>query len=147
MTDVKRYRQPDRKVEWKPTKYDTFKLVKLGDYRLQKGSARSECFALAKDGMTVATWTKKCAEIGYDSIFVVNCVQKLMGAKEPGWGFSEKNADGLDYETVKGSRSVDKAKEKVAKKAAKESKKAGKKAAPKKGGKKKPVEDNAGTTA
>jgi len=125
---TKRYRMPEKSVEWKATKYDTFKLVKLGEYRQQKGSARSECFAMAKDGMTVATWTKKCAEAGFDAVFAVNCVQKLMGAKEPGWGFSEKNADNLTYEEVKGSRSEANAKAKKDKKAAKDDK-AAKKAA------------------
>ena len=131
MTDVKRYRKPEKNVEWYATKYDTFKLVNANDYRLQKGSARSECFALAKDGMLVSTWTKKCVEIGHNPTFAVNCVQKLYGAKEPGWTFSEKNAEGLTYEQVKGSRTTDNAKKKVEKKAKKESKPK-KKRAPKK---------------
>jgi hypothetical protein len=141
--EPKRYRMPASGVEWKPTKYDSFKLVKFGEYRQQKGSARAEVFALAKDGMIVSTWTKKCADVGFDAVFAVNCIQKLMGAKEPGWGFSPTNSEGLDYETVKGSRSVAKAKEKIEKKAVKAAKKAEPKKAPAKkrsGGKKKAVD-------
>ena len=121
MSNTGRFRPPAKSVEWKPTKYDGFKLVKLGEYRQQKGSGRSQCFELAKDGMLVSTWTKKCAELGYESIFPVNCVQKLMTTKAPAWGFSEKNQDGLTYDEVLHSLSEGKAKEKKAKKEAKAS--------------------------
>lgn len=130
MSNTGRFRPPEKSVEWKPTKYDGFKLVKLGDYRLQKGSGRSQCFELAKDGQLISTWTKKCAEIGYESKFAVNCIQKLMTTKAPAWGFSEKNQDGLTYDEVLHSRSEDRAKEKKAKaeKKAKPRKKAKKEA-------------------
>lgn len=132
MVDVKRYRQTGKPIDPTPTKYDTFKLVKLGEYKMQRGSGRSEAFALAKDGQLIGTWTKKCAEIGIDSIFAVNCIQKLMTTKNPGWGFSDKNADGLTYEEVKGSRKDPKEKKaKVEKKAAKAAKKAAKADKPK----------------
>jgi len=117
---TKPFRQPDKKAqEWRTTKYDGFKLVKLGEYKLQKDSGRSQCFELAKDGMMISTWTKKCAEAGFDVIFPINCVQKLMTTDKPGWGFSDKNSDGLSYKEVLGSRSTDKAKAKKEKKEAK----------------------------
>jgi hypothetical protein len=114
---TKPFRQPDKHAqEWRATKYDSFKLVKLGEYKMQKGSGRSQCFELAKDGMIVATWTKKCAEAGFDVLFPINCVQKLLTTEHPGWGFSDKNAEGLSYKEVLGSRTEAKAKEKKAKK-------------------------------
>jgi len=123
MTDTKRFTQPEKKpIDWYTTKYDGFKLVRQGDYKHQKGSGRSACFELAKDGMIVATWTKKCAEAGYEPIFAVNCVQKLSKAKEPGWVFSETNNEGLTYAEVLGSRTLESAKEKKEGKVVKSSK-------------------------
>lgn len=125
MVDVKRYRRTGKPIDWYETKYDGFKLVKAGEYRMQKGSGRSEALALAKDGMIVATWTRKCAEIGIEPIFAVNSIQKLMTTKTPGWVFSKTNADGLTIDEVKGSRAKDEkgAKAKVEKKRAKKAKK------------------------
>lgn len=123
MSNTGRYRAPQKSVEWTPTKYDGFKLVKNGEYRQQKGSGRSQCFELAKDGMLIGTWTKKCAEIGFESKFPVNCLQKLLMAKAPAWTFSEKNQDGLTYDEVLHSRSEDRAKEKKEKAAKPKTKK------------------------
>jgi hypothetical protein len=130
MTNTKSFRRVSGKaVPWVPSKFDSFKLVKKGEYRSQKGSARSQVMELAKDGMLVGTWTKKCAEIGETSQFATNCIQKLMTTKAPGWTFSDKNAEGLTYEAVKSSRTLEKA-------ASKEKAKAVKKAAPKRAPKK-----------
>jgi hypothetical protein len=130
MTNTKSFRRITGKaVEWKATKFDSFKLVKKGEYRSQTGSARSLAMELAKDGMIVSTWTKKCAEIGIDSNFATNSIQKLMTTKAPGWVFSDKNAEGLTYEAVKGSRSPEKAAAKEKAKAAKDKERAAKAAA------------------
>lgn len=113
-------------VEHKPTKYDGFKLVKTEHpYRHQKGSGRSRCFELASDGMLIGTWTKKCAEEGFDSSFVVGSLIKLSGTEKPGWIFSEKNDKGQTLDDIKKVRQVDpkKAAERAAKaQAAKEAK-------------------------
>lgn len=129
MSNTGRFRAPEKSVEWKPSKYDGFKLVKTGDYRQQKGSGRSQCFELAKDGMLIGTWTKKCADLGYESKFPVNCLQKLLTTKAPSWTFSEKNNDGLTYDEVLHSRSEDNAKAKKEKKAAPKKRKSKKEAA------------------
>lgn len=139
---AKRFKAPAKKaVEWKPTKYDGFKLVKKGDYRFQKGSGRAQCLELAKDGMLVGTWTKKCAEIGFESVFPVNCIQKLMTTKEPGWAFSDKNDKGMTVKEVTASRSEEGAKakkEKAEAKAAKAAAKGEAKGKPKKDAKPEP---------
>lgn len=125
MSNTKGFHRTGKAVEWYETKYDNFKLVKSGDYRMQKGSGRSEALALAKDGMIVATWTRKCADIGLTPTFAVNSIQKLMNTKAPGWTFSPKNSDGLSIDEVKGSRAKSEkaVKDKVEKKRAKEAKK------------------------
>lgn len=143
MTDVKRYRRTGKQIEWAAGKYDTFKLVKKGEYRLQKGSGRSEALALAKDGMLVGTWTKKCAEIGLEPTFCTNSIQKLMTTKAPAWVFSDKNSEGLTYDEVRGSRTLTKAKEKKSAKAEKAAKKAAPKAAKKASKPKAPKEEAA----
>lgn len=106
------YRKSDGTVvEHKATKYDGFKLVKTEHpYRHQKGSGRSRCFELAQDGMLIGTWTKKCAEEGYDSRFVVGSLIKLAGTANPGWVFSETDNKGQTLADVKKVRDVDPAK-------------------------------------
>lgn len=146
------FHKTGKPTEWYPTKYDTFKLVYHGHYKHQAGSGRSAALELAKDGMLVGTWTKKCAEIGLTPTFAIGSIQKLMTTADPGWTFSEKNADGLTVKEVTGSRSTERAKEKKVKKVEKEAKKAAKgqkttKAPKASKPKKKPVDDPATTTA
>lgn len=112
------YRAPKASVEWKPTKWDGFKLVKTEHgYRHQKGSGRSECFELAEDGITVGEWTRRCAEKGFDSKFVTGSLLKLQGAKQKGWAVSDTDDQGRTMAQVKSDREVDA--EKAAAKAAK----------------------------
>jgi len=119
----KPFKAPGKPKEFVAQKFDSFKIVKLGDYKFQKGSGRSICLEAAKDGMLVGTWVKKCCELGFEPRFPVNCIQKLMTTSNPGWGFSEKNADGLTYDEVLHSRSEDSAKAKKAKPKPKRSRK------------------------
>ena len=102
------YRKVEGNIEHRPTKYDGFKLIKTEKpYRHQKGSGRSACFDLAKDGMLIGAWTKKCSDIGYDSKFVVGSLIKLSDAEYAGWKISEKNDKGLTIDQIKKVRDVD----------------------------------------
>jgi len=107
----------DKPVAHRQTKYDGFKLVKTEHpYRHQKGSGRSACFGVAKDGMLIGTWTKAVAEKGasdgrfYDSQFVIGSLDKLSGTATPGWTFSDKDDKGRTLAEVKKIRDVDPAK-------------------------------------
>jgi len=110
----------DKPVAHRQTKYDGFKLVKTDHpYRHQKGSGRSACFGVAKDGMLVSTWTKIVAEKGaadgrfYDAQFVIGSLDKLSGTAAPGWTFSAKDDKGRTLAEVKKIRDVDPAKAKA----------------------------------
>ena len=101
-------------VPHKTSKYDGFKLVNTGKpYRCQKGSGRMAVFGVAKDGMLIGTWTKKCAEQGasngrfYESRFVIGSLDKLSRADYAGWTFSPKNDKGKTLEEVRKIRDVD----------------------------------------
>ncbi len=99
------YRQAAKDVAWKATKYDGFKLVKTEHtYKHQRGSGRSQCFALAKNGMKISDWTKLCAKAGWTAGFATGCLDKLMGAKAPGWLPSDKNDKGLGWVAVRKTR-------------------------------------------
>ncbi len=104
----------DKAVPHKTSKYDGFKLVNTGKpYRCQKGSGRMAVFGVAKDGMLIGTWTKKCAEQGasngrfYESRFVIGSLDKLSRADYAGWTFSPKNDKGKTLEEVRKIRDVD----------------------------------------
>lgn len=104
----------DKPIPHRKSKYDGFKLVNTGKpYRHQKGSGRAACFEVAKDGMLIGTWTKKCAEQGaangkyYDSKFVVGSLDKLSRAAYAAWTFSEKDDKGKTIEEVRKIREVD----------------------------------------
>lgn len=104
-------------VPHKSTKYDGFKLVKTETpYRQQKGSGRSACFAIARDGMTIGTWCKNLAEKGagdgkyYSASFAIGSLIKLAGTDNPGWIFSDKDDKGQTLLDIKKKRDVDPAK-------------------------------------
>ena len=104
----------DKPVPHKTSKYDGFKIVNTGKpYRCQKGSGRMAVFAVAKDGMLIGTWTKKCAEQGasngryYESRFVIGSLDKLSRADYAGWTFSAKNDKGKTLEEVRKIRDID----------------------------------------
>lgn len=102
-----RYRKTAGPVDWEPTKWDGFTLIKTEHpYHNQRGSGRSECFSVAEDGMLVSAWTEKCAAMGYRPNFAVGGVLKLMGAKKPGWTLSKTDAYGRSAEEVKNDREI-----------------------------------------
>ncbi len=110
-------RKADKAVEHRPSKYDGFKIVSTGKtYRHQKGSGRSVCFGLAKDGMLISKWTELCAKEGFDAKFVTGSLKKLHGAEYAAWKFSDRDKDGKTLAEVTKQREV-KAKTAGAKKA------------------------------